>query len=89
MASARAFSTAESLVIVRPGTINRHMVQALLSLISAALLFRVAGMINQVIVSERFGAGAAMDSYFVASRFPFVAGSAYEQCSRGGYYSGV
>lgn len=72
MSSGRPFSTAESLVAARPGAINRHIVQALFSLISAALLFRIGGMVNQVIVSASFGAGAAMDAYFVAAAFPLL-----------------
>ena len=51
---------------------NRQIVTALLSLASAALLIRVVGMVNQIVVSSRFGAGASMDAYFVASTFPIL-----------------
>src|SRR5258708_37085193 len=53
-------------------TANRHILRALVSLASAALLLRVGGMLNQVVVSASFGAGAAMDAYFVAAAFPFL-----------------
>ncbi len=51
---------------------NTHVLRALLHLISAALLLRVGGMINQVIASASFGAGATMDAYFVAAAFPLL-----------------
>src|SRR6266487_3705841 len=51
---------------------NRQIVTALLSLASAALLVRVAGMVNQIVVSSRFGAGASMDAYFIASTLPIL-----------------
>ena len=72
MSSARALSSPESLVAVQPRAINRYTLQALFSLISAALLFRIGGMINQVVVSASFGAGEAMDAYFVAAAFPLL-----------------
>ena len=43
---------------------NWHILRAALYLASAALLLRVGGMVNQVIVSANFGAGATMDAYF-------------------------
>jgi putative peptidoglycan lipid II flippase len=52
--------------------INGHIARALLSLVSAALLLRAGGMLNQVIVSANFGAGAAMDAYFVATALPLL-----------------
>lgn len=51
---------------------NTHVLRALLHLVSAALLLRVGGMVNQVIVSASFGAGATMDAYFVAAAFPLL-----------------
>ena len=51
---------------------NKHILRALVSLASAALLLRVGGMVNQVVVSASFGAGATMDAYFVAAAFPFL-----------------
>jgi putative peptidoglycan lipid II flippase len=51
---------------------NTHVLRALLHLVSAALLLRVGGMVNQVIVSASFGAGAPMDAYFVAAAFPLL-----------------
>src|ERR1700716_1969482 len=57
---------------LRRKSVNRQIITALLSLASAALLIRVAGMVNQIVVSSRFGAGASMDAYFVASTFPIL-----------------
>jgi putative peptidoglycan lipid II flippase len=51
---------------------NKKILRALLSLSSAALLVRVAGMLNQLVVSSRFGAGPAMDAYFVAASIPLL-----------------
>lgn len=72
MPSARATSTPGGLIPIRSGIIHRRTLQALFSLISAALLFRIGGMVNQVIISARFGAGGAMDAYFVAGAFPLL-----------------
>jgi len=55
---------------VRFQSANKNIFRVLLSLASAALLIRVAGMLNQIVVSGNFGAGATMDSYFVASILP-------------------
>jgi murein biosynthesis integral membrane protein MurJ len=72
MSSAQTFSTARSSMAVRSKGSNRHMMRALLSLASAALLLRVGGMINQVVVSASFGAGATMDAYFASAAFPLL-----------------
>lgn len=52
--------------------VNRQIFRALLSLASAALLLRVMGMLNQVVVSSRYGAGPSMDAYFIASTLPLL-----------------
>lgn len=57
---------------VRLKSANKYIFRALLSLASAALLVRVMGMLNQVIVSSRYGAGATMDAYFVAYTSPIL-----------------
>ncbi len=57
---------------VRLKAANRNIFRALLSLSSAALLVRLAGMMNQVVASSQFGAGAMMDAYFVAYTLPTV-----------------
>ncbi len=57
---------------IRLKPINKQIFTALLSLASAALLIRVAGMANQIVVTSRFGEGASMDAYFVASAFPLL-----------------
>src|SRR5437588_1697469 len=51
---------------------NKHIFRALLSLASAALLIRVMGMFNQIVISARFGLGSATDAYFVASLVPLL-----------------
>ena len=51
---------------------NSKIFRALLSIASAALLIRVMGMLNQVIVTARFGEGAAMDAYIVVSTLPMI-----------------
>lgn len=53
-------------------SINQQIFRVLLRLASAALLIRVIGMLNQIVVTARFGAGAAMDAYFVASALPLL-----------------
>ncbi len=63
-------STSTRLAAVRLKSANKYIFRALLSLVSAALLIRVMGMLNQVIVSSHFGAGTTMDAYFVAYTAP-------------------
>jgi len=63
-------TTSAQLAAVRLKSANKHIFRALVSLASAALLTRVMGMLTQIVVTSRFGAGAAMDAYFVASTFP-------------------
>lgn len=63
-------TTSARLVAVRLKTANKQIFRALLSLASANLLIRVAGMLNQVVVAARFGQGASMDAYFVAYGLP-------------------
>jgi murein biosynthesis integral membrane protein MurJ len=57
---------------IRVKTANKHIFRALLSLSSAALFVRMIGMLNQVVASTHFGAGAVMDAYFVAYTLPTV-----------------
>jgi murein biosynthesis integral membrane protein MurJ len=65
-------TTGERLVAEQLKSDNKSIFRALLSIASAGLLIRVMGMVNQVVVSANFGAGAAMDAYFVASLLPIV-----------------
>jgi putative peptidoglycan lipid II flippase len=58
----------------QPRSDNLRIFHALLSLSSAALLVRVFGMLNQVVVTSRFGAGPTMDAYFVAAALPLLVG---------------
>jgi putative peptidoglycan lipid II flippase len=51
---------------------NKKIFRALLSIASAALLIRIMGMLNQIVVTARFGEGAAMDAYFVAAVLPLM-----------------
>src|SRR6266487_1268787 len=57
---------------IREVPVNRQIFRALLSIASAAMLVRVMGMLNQFLVSARFGAGATMDAYLVASLTPVL-----------------
>jgi murein biosynthesis integral membrane protein MurJ len=63
-------TTSAYLAAIRLKSANKHIFRALLSLASANLLIRVAGMVNQVVVTYRFGQGESMDAYFVASTLP-------------------
>ena len=60
------------LAALRLKSANKYIFRALLSLSSAALLTRMAGMLNQVVVSSHFGADATMDAYFVVYTLPTV-----------------
>src|SRR5260370_9214381 len=53
-------------------SVHKQIFRALLTLSSAALLTRVMGMLNQIVVTRRFGAGPTMDAYFVASTLPLL-----------------
>jgi putative peptidoglycan lipid II flippase len=64
--------TGDSQVIAQAKATRAYITRALLSLISAALLLRLGGMVNQIVVSATFGAGAEMDAYFVAAAFPLL-----------------
>lgn len=65
-------TTSARLVAVQLKSANKYIFRALLSLASANLLIRVAGLLNQVIVTARFGQGESMDAYFVASALPVL-----------------
>ena len=65
-------TTDERLVAEQLKSANKYIFRALLSIASAGLLIRVMGMVNQVVVSANFGAGVAMDAYFVASTLPLL-----------------
>src|SRR2546425_12483185 len=67
-------TTSARLIAVRLKSANKQIFRALLSLASAALLVRVFGMLNQIVVTGRFGAGAEMDAYFVAFSLPYLMG---------------
>jgi murein biosynthesis integral membrane protein MurJ len=57
---------------VRLQPANKYIFRALLYLASAALLIRVMGMLNQIVVTAHFGLGASMDAYFVATTVPLL-----------------
>ena len=65
-------TTSAHLAAVRLKSANKQIFRALLSLASANLLIRIMGMFNQVVVAARFGQGAQMDAYFVASGLPVL-----------------
>ncbi len=51
---------------------NAQILRAVLSIASAALVIRIMGLLNQTIITRRFGADATMDAYFVASTLPIL-----------------
>ncbi len=67
-------TTSARMAVVPAKSVHKQIFRALLTLSSAALLARVMGLLNQIVVTERFGAGAAMDAYFVASALPYLMG---------------
>ncbi|MGZ6364371.1 MAG: murein biosynthesis integral membrane protein MurJ [Ktedonobacteraceae bacterium] len=67
-----SLSASTQMAAIRLKSANKYIFRALLSIASAALLIRMMGMLNQVVVSARFGAGATMDAYFVASTLPVL-----------------
>src|SRR5215831_12433468 len=50
---------------------KKRIFHAILSLASAILLIRMMGMLNQLVVTAHFGAGATMDAYIVAYTLPY------------------
>lgn len=65
-------TTSMRMAAIRIKSANKQIFRALLSLASATLLSRMMGMVNQVLVSSRFGAGTTMDAYFIASTLPMT-----------------
>lgn len=63
-------TTTARLAAIRLKSANKHIFRALLSLASASLLIRVMGMLNQIVVTARFGQGSDMDAYYVAVALP-------------------
>ncbi len=73
--STESLSSTGTHVVTKPlKSVHKQIFRALLSLASAALLVRVFGMLNQIVVTGRFGAGAEMDAYFVAYSLPYLMG---------------
>src|SRR5215467_7181959 len=70
--SIHSLETTGMRMAVRLESTNKQIFRALLSLSSAVLLTRMAGMLNQIVASSRFGAGASMDAYFVVYTLPTV-----------------
>lgn len=64
----------EDEAITHKRSVNEQIFLAMLRLGSAALLIRLIGMLNQAVVSARFGAGTTMDAYFVAILLPVLLG---------------
>jgi len=65
-------TTSPRLAAMPAKSVHKQIFRALLTLSTAALLIRVMGMLNQIVVTKRFGAGATMDAYFVASTLPLL-----------------
>lgn len=68
--SQQLHTTSARLIAVRIRSANKHIFRALLSLASANLLIRVIGLLNQIIVSAKFGQDQHMDAYYVAALIP-------------------
>jgi putative peptidoglycan lipid II flippase len=51
---------------------NKNIFRALISLASANLIMRLAGMLGLLVTNYRFGIGPAMDAYNVASTIPIT-----------------
>ena len=68
--SQRLSTTSAKLVAIKIRFANKHIFRALLSLASANLLIRVIGLLNQIVVSAKFGQDQHMDAYYVASLIP-------------------
>ena len=65
-------TTSPRTAVVPAKSVHKQIFRALLTLSSAALLTRVMGLFNQIVVTTHFGAGATMDAYFVASTLPIL-----------------
>ncbi len=65
-------STDASLDAASHPSANQLIFRALMSIGSAALVVRAVGMVSQVAITSRFGAGAEMDAYVVASGLPIL-----------------
>lgn len=65
-------TTSAYLRVVASKAANKQIFRALLSLASAALLIRIMGMFNQIVVTSHFGAGSSMDAYFISSALPIL-----------------
>jgi putative peptidoglycan lipid II flippase len=52
------------------GRVNLSILVAIASLASTTIAARALGLVNQVVISSHFGAGAAMDAYFAAVAAP-------------------
>ena len=63
-------TTSARLIAVRLKSANKNIFRALLSLASANLLIRVMGLLNQVVVTAKFGQDLHMDAYYLASLLP-------------------
>ncbi|BCL83379.1 O-antigen ligase family protein [Ktedonobacteria bacterium brp13] len=63
-------TTSARLVAVKIKSANKNIFRALLSLASANLLIRLMGLLNQIIVTAKFGQGANMDAYYIAVLIP-------------------
>ncbi len=63
----------EQLPKIRPTgerSVNLRILAAVASLSAASLAARAFGVVNQVVISDHFGAGVAMDAYFAALALP-------------------
>lgn len=68
--SQQLHTTSAKLIAIKIRSANKHIFRALLSLASANLLIRVIGLLNQIVVSAKFGQDQHMDAYYVAALIP-------------------
>jgi putative peptidoglycan lipid II flippase len=65
-------TTSARLIAVHIKSANKNIFRALVSLASANLIMRLAGMIGLLVTNYKFGVGSAMDAYNAASTVPIT-----------------
>src|SRR5215470_15483214 len=65
-------TTSARLIAVHIKSANKNIFRALLSLASANLIMRLAGMLGLLVTNYKFGISGPMDAYNVASAIPIT-----------------
>lgn len=63
-------TTSARLIAVHIKSANKNIFRALISLASANLIMRLAGMLGLLVTNYKFGASSAMDAYNIAAAIP-------------------